>query len=386
MTIGALTVFHDIAHQAAVPRTLPTARLTSGNGLLEASYAVAQMAGPALAGFAVQRAGLPATASITAGLFLAALLCLGPLRLAAEHGEETRRPLRAVARGLAFTWRSRPLRDLSVQSALFNLHEQAFMTAFMVWAVRSLHWSGGTIGLLLGLGSVGALAGSLWVGRRAGALHVGAAVSTSLTVCGLALLVGTALAPAVPSAVAVAVALLVNGAALAVYNVFVLSLRGALAPPEHMAVVMASYRLVAMAPVPLGALLGGVLVELVGAHTTLVAVAASMTTASLALRRSPVREIRRLDEGTDAGDGTDGGDGTDAGDGTDGGDGTDAGDGTDGGDATDGMGGAGGTVGVADSTSGPHGTDGSEPAHGGDPPGRGAHFAGGAGTKEQGGP
>ncbi|WP_405836779.1 MFS transporter [Streptomyces platensis] len=300
LAVGAVTVFHDVGYQAAVPRVLGPDQLTTGNGLSEASYSVAQMAGPALAGAAVQHAGLPATAAFAAAAFLGALVCFGPLRIGPADGPETQRPLRTVVSGLKFTWRSHTLRDLCVQSALFNLHEQAFLTAFMVFAVRSLHLSSGTVGLVLGLGSLGALLGSLWVGRMAARLHVGAAVSWSLTVCAVALLGGTALTSVFPGPVALAAAFFVNGVALAVYNVFVLSLRGALAPAEHMAMVMAGYRLVSMAPVPLGALIGGLLVEAVGAFSALVAIAASLTLASLALRRSPVREIRRLTDPADA--------------------------------------------------------------------------------------
>ncbi|MET9509987.1 MFS transporter [Streptomyces flavidovirens] len=292
--VGALTVFHDIGHQAAVPHSLAAGRLTEGNGLLEASYSVAQMAGPAVAGYTLQEFGLPATAAATAVVFTVALLCFLPLRLTPAAGAEATPALRSVLKGLRFTWRHRALRDLCVQSALFNLHEQALITAFMVFAVRSLGLSSGMVGVIVGLGSVGALAGSLWVGRYAARLHVGAAVTWSLTVSALSLLAGVLLALTGPAVPALAGAFVVNGLALAVYNVYALSLRGVLAPPERLGVVMAGYRLVSMAPIPLGAVIGGALAQSAGPGAAMAVITASLTLASFALRRSPLRRIRRL--------------------------------------------------------------------------------------------
>ncbi|WAZ21798.1 MFS transporter [Streptomyces cinnabarinus] len=299
VVIGCVAVFHDVGFHAAFPRVLTTEQLTPGNGLYEASYSAAQMAGPALAGYAVHSLGLSTLMSVTAVLFLASALCFLPLRLPAlaDHPDTKDVSVRA---GLAFIWRTRAIRDLCVQSALYNLHEQAFLTAFMIYGVRSLHLSGGALGLVMGLGSLGAVAGSLVIGRIGARLHVGAALSASLVLGGLSLFVGALVATPGSAAPVLAAAFVVNGAALASYNVFALSLRGALPPPEHLGIVTAGYRLVSRAPMPLGALLGGVLVETVGGATAVTVIALSLTLAATSLLRSPLRRVRRLGTATSA--------------------------------------------------------------------------------------
>ncbi|MEK2495116.1 MFS transporter [Kitasatospora purpeofusca] len=296
IVLGCVAVFHDIGYQSAVPRLLSPHQLTRGNGLFEASYSATQMAGPALAGGAVNSLGLPTAVSVAAALFFAAAFCFLPLPVEAfSAAEQVGRAEVSIRAGLSFTWRTRSIRDLCLQSALFNLHEQAFLTAFMLYAVRSVGLSGTSFGLVLGLGSVGALAGSLAVGRIGPRLHAGAVVSVSIVVAGLSLLLGAVFAEAGPTVPVLAAAFVVNGVALAAYNVFALSLRATLPPPEYIGAVTASYRLVSLAPLPLGALLGGVLVDGLGGRLAVTVIGLAMTVASTTLLRSPLRRVRDLE-------------------------------------------------------------------------------------------
>ncbi|MFF9025209.1 MFS transporter [Streptomyces eurythermus] len=295
VVIGCVVVFHDVGYQSALPRVLAPGQLTAGNGLYEASFSAAQMAGPALAGYAVHALGLPVLMSVTAALFLGSALCFLPLRLPALNAAEKAREAGVSVRaGLRFTWRTAVIRDLCLQSALSNLHEQAFVTAFVLYAIRSLGLSGSALGLIMGLGSVGALIGSLVVGRLGTRMHAGLVLSVSLVVAGFSLLVGTAVARPGSAEPVLATAFVVNGVALAAYNVFAMSLRSTLPPPEYLSTVTAGYRLVSRAPMPLGALLGGVLVDALGGGTAVTVIGVSMTVCAMSLLRSPLRRVRRL--------------------------------------------------------------------------------------------
>ncbi len=268
--IGSATVFYDVGFQASVPRVVGVERLTAGNGILQASVSATQMAGPALAGFFAQTAGLPASMTVTASLFVAAMVSFWSLKGAKDAREGTEREALPVTAGLKFAWRSRPIRDLCLQSGLFNLHEQAFLTAFLVYGVRVSGMSGGGVGLVIGLGSVGALVGSMVTGHHSARLHAGRSVLTGLVVAALALLASTLLAaPWHASAVEIfAAGFFVNGVAQAVYNVFVVSLRQTIPPQRYLGAVTASYRLVSFGAIPLGALLGGSLVDMAGSRST----------------------------------------------------------------------------------------------------------------------
>ncbi len=134
----------------------------------------------------------------------------------------------------------------------------------------------------------------------AGRLHAGLAVTGALFVAAASLLAGRLLAGVLVPTAALAAAFVVNGIAQSTYNVYAVSLRQVIPPPEYLGSVTASYRLVSFGTIPLGALLGGVLTDAVGAATALVIVGASMTVFCLLLLASPLRTVRDVAEAKEA--------------------------------------------------------------------------------------
>jgi MFS family permease len=299
VVIGSMTVFYDVGYQTTVPRVLSVSELVPGNGILQATNSATQMAGPAVAGFLVQTTGLPLSVGLTSALFAGAVVSFWFLGTPASVDDPLRQRV-SITAGLVFTWRCRPIRDLCLQSGVFNLHEEAFLTAFLIYTIRTLHFSGGTVGLVIGLGSVGALVGSLLAGRLSGRLHAGLAVTGALFVAAASLLAGRLLAGVLVPTAVLAVAFVVNGIAQSIYNVYAVSLRQVIPSPEYLGSVTASYRLVSFGTIPLGALLGGVLTDAVGAATALVIVGASMTVCCLLLLASPLRTVRDVAEAKEA--------------------------------------------------------------------------------------
>ncbi|UJW29930.1 MFS transporter [Saccharothrix sp. AJ9571] len=296
VVIGAVTVFYDIGLQVAVPRFFSGSRLVSVNGFLQATTSVSQMAGPAVAGFLAQRAGISAAGFITGGVLCAAAVLFTCLRAESRDTGPAQRIGTTIRTGLRFTWRCRPIRDLCTQSALFNLHEQAFLTVFLIFGVRTLGLSGGLVGTLIGLGSIGAIAGSLLAGRIGRRLHLGITLTVSIFVAAMGLLlVPVFAATAGGTTWLLGAGFVVNGLALAGYNVLAITLRQEIPPPELLGSVTASYRIAAFGTMPLGALAGGLLVDGVGAGTALWMVSCSLTAASLLLFFSPLRRARDLE-------------------------------------------------------------------------------------------
>jgi MFS family permease len=295
LVVGAATVVHDVAYQSAVPLVVPPAQLVAGNGILQASTSVTQLAGPALAGFLVQATGASPAIVVTAALFAGgavAFLLVDAGRIRHDTGAD--RP--SARAGLRYTLSCRPLRDLCLQSGLFNLVEQAFLTAFLVYAVRTLGLGGGVVGLVVGVGSAGALAGSLATGRLGPRLHSGTVVSLALAAAGAAYLVGLLLAGPLPAAPVLAVAFFANGGAVAAYNVLAVSLRQTIPPAPMLAAATATYRLVSFGPIPVGALLGGVCAELVGARAAVLGLSAALGVSATTLLLSPLRRVATVED------------------------------------------------------------------------------------------
>ncbi|MGP3999335.1 MFS transporter [Streptomyces sp. 8N706] len=296
VVIGVATVFYDVAYQASIPQVVPVESLSQANGLMQATYSVTQLAGPALAGFLTQSIGLPVAVGTACALFLGALLsfvAIPPFRHASPA--EARSMTKSISRGLRYVWRCRPLRDLCLQAGVSNLLEQAFLTAFMVYSVRELGMSGGTVGLVVGAGGVGALAGSL-TAPRVRRFGVGVLVSTALPAAGAAfVLIPASIALFGDAAPPLMLAFALNGAAVSFFNVFAVSLRQSIPPEELLGSATASYRLVSFGTFPLGALLGGALIDVVGGLVTLWLIALLLTVSLSAFLASPLRRVPSID-------------------------------------------------------------------------------------------
>ncbi|KUL32182.1 hypothetical protein [Streptomyces regalis] len=78
-----------------------------------------------------------------------------------------------------------------------------------------------------------------------------------------------------------------------------MSLRQTIPPREFLGSVTASYRLVALGPSPLGALIGGALADALGAKDALLLIGASLTASALPLLASPIKRVRRVENADD---------------------------------------------------------------------------------------
>ncbi len=300
--IGVATVFYEVAYQSTLPRILPLDSIAAANGLHQATYSVSTLAGPAAAGFLVGSLGLPLTLTVAAACAAGAVVS-GVLLEGVKAPEQPRESaLKAIGSGLRYTWSLRPIRDLCVQAGLSNLHEKAFLTVFLVFAVRGLGMSGTTVGVITGIGSVGALVGSLCANRLTKRWAVGGVLALGAVLAALGLLLVPVVSHAgVYVAVFASVGMMVNGFGVALFNVFAVSLRQAIPPEHQIGAVTASYRLVALGTLPLGAIVGGALADALSPGTALWVVGLSYLVVSFWLTFSPLRGARTLEQARELG-------------------------------------------------------------------------------------
>jgi MFS family permease len=294
IVIGSASVFYDVGFQVVLPRLVPPGQLVPANGFVQATTSASQMLGPAAAGFLIESLHPPLAVAAVTVLFGAAAVLFGVLRVPAETSAAASKV--SIREGLAFIWRCRPIRDLCVQSGLFNLHEQAFLTVFLLYGLHVLHISGAEIGAIISMGSVGALAGSLAAGPVGGRLHLGRTLSGAICAASLALLLLPVLAGVGAPTPLLGIGFALNGAGLALYNVFAISLRQKIPPRDFLGPVTAMYRLAVFGMMPIGSLLGGILADRLGNAAALWIITISLTTSSAVLFLSPLRRIRSADE------------------------------------------------------------------------------------------
>lgn len=258
--VGLAETVHDIAAQAIVPGLVADAELTKANGRLYAAELTAnEFAGPPLAGALVAVSAVLALA-VPAGLWVLAGAVLLFLR-GSYRAERERGALRVeITDGLRFLWRNRVLRALTAVVGLFNFASSATMAVLVLYATGAMGLSSAGYGLLLSTYAVGSVLGSLVASRIVGVLGRNRAILGCLALgC---VLIGAPAATTNPLIVGAIFA--IGGASIMVFNVEVVSLRQRLTPDELRGRVQSAHRMVAWGSMPLGALTGGVVGELLG--------------------------------------------------------------------------------------------------------------------------
>jgi MFS family permease len=298
--IGVLTVLFDVAYQSYLPSLVDRDQLVEGNSKLQASASVARVGGPGLGGLLVQLAGAPRALLLDAASFAVSMATLLAIRHresgpAGDAGRPRAGLRREIGEGLAVTYRNPVLRSMAGLAATYNLFSQVIEALLVLYAATQLGMGAGLIGLVVASGSVGALAGAALAGRMQRRLGVGPSLVLAVAVECVSLL-GVPLAggTAGQAAAVLGLAFVGNGFGLGLSNVLAVSLRQAVTPDRLLGRMNASYRFVTYGAVPVGALLGGALGELLGLRAAVaVGAAGSLLAVGWALAR-PVAGLRDL--------------------------------------------------------------------------------------------
>ena len=270
--VGLGEVLVDSATQAAVPTLVGPDRLERANGRLVAAETVTgDILGAPLGGILFAfGASLPF--AFDAVTFLFSALVLATIRFPSPRDADAGGDLvppggfwADVRLGLAHLWNDRLLRPLAVVLALVNVALTGAFSILVLFALDDLGLDEAGYGVLVGIGALGGLVGSLSADRARRALGRGAALvlSTVLVTTGTAVV---ALAPSVPVATAGLVLLMGAGG---LFNVVGQSLRMAVIPTPLLGRVVASFRMIGLGGVPVGAFLGGFVARLTDVRTTI---------------------------------------------------------------------------------------------------------------------
>jgi MFS family permease len=299
--LGVFGIIFDTAYRAYLPSVVDQWDLGAANGLLESGSSLATTAGPALGGVLVQAVSAPMAVLADAASYVIAALSLAPspnddVRTWAQSSSR-RTPLEDIWQGVCVLARHSLLAPLTLCAATLTLFENIQVAVFALYVLRQLDL--GVMGVALGYAAIGpgALVGSVLASRGSrrygpGPVLVAAPLVAAL---GLLLVAATALLPVGQFAVLVLGDALLGGA-VSLYIVNFMSLRQMTVPNELLGRVNATCRTAVTAMVPIGAVLGGALAEVVGVPTTLLVAGVGMLLAPLWLLRSPIPWLRAFPE------------------------------------------------------------------------------------------
>jgi len=278
---GAASVLFMTAYQVYLPSIVAPGELIEGNTKMQGSASAAAFAGPSLAGLVAQLLGAVTALLCNAVSFLVSAACLlgaraRPSRPAAGARLAAARPAaarpttlrREIADGLMFVLRDPFLRQLSTFWAAANLALTGYAALLVVFLVRVVGLTPGSVGLLTAIPGIGGILGALITGRitaRYGTAR-GLLLSTLLTVPFCLLIPLTGPGPRLAFYVAGS---LVACTGIGVGNIVIAAFRQSYSPPGMCGRVTATMRFLIFGTSPLGALLGGSLGTWLGVRPAL---------------------------------------------------------------------------------------------------------------------
>lgn len=300
LLLGAGATLYQSAWQPFFVTLVRRDQYVEANSLLSTTRSVSFVAGPAVGGALVQAVTAPVALAVDGVSFLLSAVLLRRVEVnepasatSAEHGSLGRR----VGEGLRIVLHHPYLAPALRCVTWVNAFTFMVSAVVLVFASRTLGLSAGTIGLALGVGAVGGVAGALAaapVARRIGTgptIAVGAVLFT-LPMAALALAGGSRLSAALVLACVEAV----SGFGVMLFDVNLNAVQAVVTPDAARGRVVGAFTTINYGIRPVGAVVGGLLADLVGVRPTLVIGGVGGALAVLWLLRTPLVRVASIDD------------------------------------------------------------------------------------------
>lgn len=293
LTVGVLTVFFDVAYQSYLPALVAKDQLMDGNSKLQASQSVAQVSGPAIAGWLTQAFGAANAMGLDALSYVWSVVTLSRIRAVEPEVERApeRNLRREIAEGLKFVFGNRSLVGIVGCTGISNFGSGITGAVEILVLTRQLGASAGVAGTVLTAAGVGGVAGALT------AKGFSDTFGQARTIW-LSILVTTPFSVLLPLAgrgwliTLFAIGMMITSYGAVVYNIAQVSFRQAICPPRLQGRMNASIRFLVWGTIPLGGLIGGVLGSSIGIHAALWIGVVVNLLSPVSVLASPLRKLR----------------------------------------------------------------------------------------------
>ena len=295
---GTASLFNDAASLSFVPRLVPRHQLQRAHARLDGAGAVAQTAGPAVAGLLIRVLGAPLSVLVDAVTYLFSAVMVGSLKTVSEPAPVTsagwgvRGLALEVRDGARWAYGASGLRRLALATHVWFAGQAVLLVLVVPYGYRQLGLSPLQLGLVFAVAGVGALVGAVLstrVGRRLG---TGGAIICSYTVSAIAVAIMVA-ATSVPTgwgaATVLAAGQLCHGWAMGAGNSHEMAFRQSRTPDDLQARTNTTLRSLNRAVIVIVSPVAGVLGDSMGYGPTLSAAAAIFAASALFLTISPFR-------------------------------------------------------------------------------------------------
>ncbi|HEU5065515.1 MAG TPA: MFS transporter [Gaiellaceae bacterium] len=292
---GTMTVLFSVAYASLFVVLVERDQYVTASSWLAGSRAFSFVAGPSLGGLLVQALKAPfalivdAVSFLFAAVFLSTISPEEPPNEEAEHGH--------VRAGISYVFRNPTMRAALLGAATINLFNFIFWALFILYAVRNLGVSAGTLGLVLGAGAVGGLIGSMVTTRLSRRIGIGRA----LLLGSILFPVPLVLVPLAEGPMWLILAMLFlaefgSGLGVMILDISAASIFAAIVPPRLRSRVSGAFTVVNYGVRPVGALIGGFLGTAIGLRPALWIASVGAILGFLWVLPSPIPKMRELPE------------------------------------------------------------------------------------------
>lgn len=296
--VGILTVCFDVAYQSYLPSLVDRDQLVDGNSKLQVTVSAAQIVGPGLAGALIGLLTAPRTIAIDAASFVASacfVLSIRRRETLEQHADDAppRRMKEELREGLRWVFGNPYLRAQAACTGSANFFGAMVWSILIVYAVRGLGMSAGSIGLVFSLGNAGFLVGALVANRLGVWLGVGRTTLFASFVFGPSLLL-IAIAPRSHPLPFLVAGQVLESFGSVVYNITQVSFRQTITPERLQGRMNSVMRFLVWGTMPLGSLTGGALASTVGLHAAIWIGALGSAFTFLPILLSPIRSLKEM--------------------------------------------------------------------------------------------
>jgi MFS family permease len=295
--VGLGRVFFDVGYRSYLPSVIGRDRVLAGNASLEFVRASGQVVGPGLGGAlvsVVSAANVVLIQAVTFAVSAATLLAVRSTEPPASVDQSRPRLGPQILDGLRFVWRQPFLRAMAAGSAASNLSFALASAVTILFMSRTLGLSPAAIGLVLAGGSGAVMIGAALTTRIARAVGSARLIWLSLAVTSPLTILGVLAQPGW-GVTLLLIGMIGGELGQIVYAITSVSLRQHICPDDLLGRVNATMTVLIMGLFPLGALLGGVLGDLVGLRPTLLVAGAVLAVAPVVLHRA-LRHLRDIED------------------------------------------------------------------------------------------
>lgn len=298
--VGSFSVSFDVASETLLPTIIQKDELHSGNAALELSQSAAKIVGPSIAGGLILILSAPFAVIFDCISYMCSAAILLSLRVKEmrkgwPENVNTSKPsmVSEVREGMYFVLHHEFLKHFAIFSGLSNLGWSLIEGILMVYAVRTLHFGPGLIGIIFTISNIGLIAAASLSIIVLKLLPLGTTVIVSSMLQGVGI-VFVSIASWYAPLLFMTLGLLLRSYGVVSYGINAVRIRQNITPDAMRGRVSATMRFISWSTIPIGSMVGGLLATGIGVPQAMDIGAILSVFAVIWIAVSPIRSIHMM--------------------------------------------------------------------------------------------